>query len=349
LLEGVKVVELATVIAAPACAAVLADLGAEVLKIESPTAPDVTRSWKDSDDPDKTASPHLGNGSGFTQFNRGKQSLTLNYATPEGLKIMKELLAEADVFITNVRNKSLIKAGLDYQSLKNELPQLIYGHLSAWGLDGAKKDDPGYDFGAFWGYTGVMEIARSSDDSPMPRFPGAIGDNVTSMQLVAGIALALFHRQNTGEGQLVDAALIRSGIWALAHPIMGYAGGNGYAASTTSKRSGKTFPASIRGTTEPGKRRNNPLELPYKCKDDGGETSGWLQMLGMEMGRHWDKTFLAVLGPEQAAAFIPLGKSVDLVEAATALDAAMATKTYAEWHAIFDAADVYANHCICTL
>ena len=145
------------------------------------------------------------------RFNRGKQGMTLNYGTAEGLKIMKQLLSTADVFITNVRNKSLIKAGLDYESLKGEFPTLVYGHLSAWGLDGPQKDDPGYDFGAFWGYTGVMEIARSSDDSPMPRFPGAIGDNTTSMQMVAGVALALFHRQNTGQGQLVDAALVRSG------------------------------------------------------------------------------------------------------------------------------------------
>ena len=95
------------------------------------------------------------------RFNRGKQGITLNYGTAEGLKIMKQLLSTADVFITNVRNKSLIKAGLDYESLKGEFPTLVYGHLSAWGLDGPQKDDPGYDFGAFWGYKMEPKIVKN--------------------------------------------------------------------------------------------------------------------------------------------------------------------------------------------
>eukprot|EP00416_Gambierdiscus_australes_P004123 CAMPEP_0171144064 /NCGR_PEP_ID=MMETSP0766_2-20121228/145302_1 /TAXON_ID=439317 /ORGANISM="Gambierdiscus australes, Strain CAWD 149" /LENGTH=454 /DNA_ID=CAMNT_0011607909 /DNA_START=6 /DNA_END=1370 /DNA_ORIENTATION=+ len=326
LLEGYKVVELATVVAAPGSCAVLADLGADVLKIENPADPDTTRGWIKGDDPNKTADPIKKTGSHFTQLNRGKRAMALNYHSPEGLRILKQLMAGADVFVTNVRNQSLKKLGLDYESVSKELPQLVYAHLSAWGRAGPRKDDPGYDAGAFWAYSGLMELHRSDDDASMPRFPWSFGDNTTSMQLVAGIALALLHRNQTGEGQLVDAALMRSGIWVLSHPIAVNAGG--FRDANGQQHHG------IRSTTKLGERRGTITFSPFRCKDDR-----WVQMLGMETGRHWEKTMKA-LGIEGQ---IKLSSKTDWREAMAIADKAFATKTYAEWHEIFKAADVW--HC----
>eukprot|EP01051_Picozoa_sp_SAG22_P024956 SAG22_NODE_7166_length_768_cov_1.393124_1_plen_168_part_10 len=159
-LRGLRVVELASVMAAPVCAALLADYGAEVIKIEDPRGGDVVRSWGKGDDPALTADPALhataeGGGSSFVQLNRGKKSVGLNPTAPEGKAILLKLLATADIFITNVRLKSLRKAGLDYESLAPLFPRLIVGHLSAFGRTGPMADDPGYDFGAFWAQSGL--------------------------------------------------------------------------------------------------------------------------------------------------------------------------------------------------
>ena len=132
------------------------------------------------------------------------------------MKAFRQLLSGADVLLTNVRKKALLKLGLDYKSVAVQLPKLIYCHLSAWGRSGAKEDKPGYDTGAYASASGIMELFRPSDSSPMSRWPVGLGDHSTSMNLVGGIALALFHRTQTGLGQLVDVSLLRSGIWANA-------------------------------------------------------------------------------------------------------------------------------------
>ena len=253
LLAGVRVLELATVVAAPSACAILADLGADVLKIENAAAPDYVRAFSKRDDPAHTADPaRLAEedgfvGTGFTQFNRGKRAMALNYSTPAGRAILMQLLAEADVLVTNVRLKGLRNAGLDYDSLKDEFPSLVFAHLSAWGLTGPRQDDPGYDIGAFFAYTGMMELSRSSDEAPLPRMPPAYGDLLTGGQLVAGIALALLHKKDTGQGQLVDVSLLRAGVWAMSHVLTSHAANNPFAAGPS--------PA-IRGTRVLGERKS---------------------------------------------------------------------------------------------
>ena len=117
------------------------------------------------------------------------------------------------------------RLGLEYEQIRSEYPKLIFAHLNSWGRAGEKMNDPGYDYGPFWAGSGISNFIRSSDNSPPPRFPGAIGDNSTAMNLVAGIAMALYHRERTGEGQLVDAALYRTGIWCMSHLIVQNRGG----------------------------------------------------------------------------------------------------------------------------
>jgi crotonobetainyl-CoA:carnitine CoA-transferase CaiB-like acyl-CoA transferase len=166
-LEGIRVVELSSVMAAPMCAALLADYGADVIKIEDPRAGgDTTRTWGRQDNPDLTADPELhatveGGGSAFVQLNRGKRSIALDPTRPEGRDVLLRLLDAADIFITNVRLKSLRKAGLDWETLSasGRFPRLIYSHLTAFGRGGAMVNDPGCDFGA-WLHT-VVPTASS--------------------------------------------------------------------------------------------------------------------------------------------------------------------------------------------
>jgi crotonobetainyl-CoA:carnitine CoA-transferase CaiB-like acyl-CoA transferase len=333
LLAGIKVIELSTVVAAPTAGALLADHGAEVIKIENPKAPDVTRGWGSGDDPAQTAQPEIqssveGGGSAYVQINRGKKAIALDTSKPEGVAILKKLLETADIFITNVRKKSLVKLGLDYEAIHREFPQLIYGHVSAFGQSGPMEDDPGYDFGAFFAQTGIMELLRSSDDGDMPRFPGAIGDNTSSVQMVGGIFAALYGRTQSGEGQLVDVALMRAGVWALANPLMSLAGGNGDGVGGFEQREPTTV----------GGRRTRLTSAFYRCKD-----GIWIQLLGMEVGRHMERTIEA-LGISAESLFGKDGwrnPNVDWVAATKVVDGVIGQRTYAEWSAIFSKHDVW--------
>jgi len=336
-LSGIRVVELATVVAAPTSCAYLADMGADVIKIEAPDAPDISRGWGGGDDPKLTAMPELhqqlkagkgGGGSAFVQINRGKRSLLLDYSKPAGLQILKRLLANADVFVTNVRLQSLQKVGLDYEALKAEFPRLIYAHFTAFGRTGDKANDPGYDFAAWWAHTGIMDIVRSSESADMPRFPGAIGDNSTAVQLAGYIGLALFHRERTGRGQLVDAALLRSGIAAMAQPLMQYAAGNDWAHGRG--------PISVRETTKVGERNTRITQSHFRCKD-----GVWVHLVGEDFKKHFKKT-LGALGLSVKDVFgEERPKEIPWADATRVVDAVISTKTYDEWVPIFKQHDVW--------
>jgi len=336
-LAGIRVVELATVVAAPTACAILGDMGADVIKVEAPNAPDISRGWGGGDDPELTAMPELleqlkkgkgGGGSAFVQINRGKRSLLLDFQKPAGLQVLKRLLANADVFVTNVRLQSLQKVGLDYESLAAEFPRLVYAHFTAFGRTGPKANDPGYDFAAWWAHTGIMDIVRSSDDADMPRFPGAIGDNSTAVQLAGYIGLALFHRERTGRGQLVDAALMRSGIAAMAQPLAQYSGGNDWGRGRG--------PLSIRETTKLGERRTRITQTHFRCKD-----GVWVHLVGEDYHKHFKKTLGALgLTPKDVFGEQKV-REKPWAEATRVVDAVMATRTYDEWAKIFREHDVW--------
>lgn len=338
-LAGLRVVELAAVMAAPVCGALLADYGAEVIKIEDPTSPDITRSWGKTDDPSQTADPAIhatveGGGSSFVQLNRGKKSIALDPRTPEGGALFKRLLGTADVFITNVRLQSLQKAGLDFESLELEFPRLIYAHLTAFGRSGEMVNDPGYDFGAFWAQTGLMDVCRASDDAPMPREPGGIGDYNTGMQLLGGVFAALYHRERTGKGQLVDASLMRAGVWSVGQPLVSYMGGNDWATGIHHKN-GAEAKWSIRGNAVPGTRNTFITKSPYQCKD-----GIWVQLLGNDVDRHLDK-MPKLLGVSPETLLGPDRRNIDWAAANRVTDAIFAQKTFAEWEPILKENDVW--------
>ncbi len=204
LLEGLKVVEMATWIAAPGCAAVMADWGAEVIKVESPGG-DATRAFY----PDTAESP--GNPI-FTMENRGKKGVVLDITKPAGHAALITLLRDADVFVTNVRPGSLRRAGLDYDSLKIHCPKLIYAAVTGFGLVGPDADKPAFDITAFWGQSGVGRAMIPTDQEPFACRP-AVGDHMTALATLSAIMAAVHERYTTGKGRLVETSLIRTAAY----------------------------------------------------------------------------------------------------------------------------------------
>ena len=209
LLTGVRVVELATVIAGPSAGRIFADHGAEVIRVEPPSGTMWRRYLNFLERDRKTFV------TSFEHVNFNKSSVVIDISTDSGLVDMKRLLDSADVFITNVRLPALKRVGLDYASLKNSHAHLVYGHLSAWGLVGPDEAAPGYDFGAFWAQTGMASLMNSQGH--FSQYPGAFGDTVGGSALVGGLATGLRERlRNGGFGCFVEGSLLRTGIWVMA-------------------------------------------------------------------------------------------------------------------------------------
>lgn len=206
-LEGVKVVELATFIAAPCCTRFLSDLGAEVIKVEAPmgdalrfTAVNEGRPFGDKED------------TSYTLENTGKKFITLNIKTEAGRKVLEELIAQADVFVTNNRPNALKKNALDYETLHAKYPKLIHAMVSGYGEKGPDKDLPGFDFTAYFARAGIL--GTMFDVNAMPMLPIAgFGDHQVGMNLAAGILAALYRAKDTGIGDQVVVSLFHSGVW----------------------------------------------------------------------------------------------------------------------------------------
>src|SRR5258706_2141346 len=206
-LEGLKVVELATWVAAPGCAMMLGEWGAEVIKVES-FAGDPTRIYY----PDTAESP--GNPP-FSMENRNKRGVVLDIGKPEGREALLAILKDADVFVTNLRPGPLARARLDYETLKSDFPKLIFASVSGYGLQGDEADRPAFDMTGFWTRSGIASATIPPDREPFFCRPG-FGDHVTALCTLSGILAALFERNRTGRGQLVEASLMRAGVYALS-------------------------------------------------------------------------------------------------------------------------------------
>jgi crotonobetainyl-CoA:carnitine CoA-transferase CaiB-like acyl-CoA transferase len=206
-LDGLKVVELATWVAAPGCAMMLGEWGAEVIKVES-FAGDPTRAYY----PDTAESP--GNPP-FSMENRNKRGVVLDIGKPEGRDALLAILKDADVFVTNLRPGPLARARLGYETLKDLFPKLIFASVSGYGLVGDEADRPAFDMTGFWTRSGIAAATIPPDREPFFCRPG-FGDHVTALCTLSGILAALVERNRTGRGQLVEASLIRAGVYALS-------------------------------------------------------------------------------------------------------------------------------------
>ncbi|MHB8530983.1 MAG: CaiB/BaiF CoA transferase family protein [Caulobacteraceae bacterium] len=206
LLEGLRVVELATWVAGPGCAMIMGEWGADVVKVES-LAGDATRTFF-PDTPESPGNPV------FSMENRGKRSIVLDIAKAEARQALIAILTRADVFVTNLRPGALSRARLDYGSLRHTLPRLIYASVSGYGLTGDEIDQPAFDLTGFWTRTGVASATIPPDQEPFACRPG-FGDHVTALATLSGVLAALHERGRTGAGRLVETSLIRAGIYAL--------------------------------------------------------------------------------------------------------------------------------------
>jgi crotonobetainyl-CoA:carnitine CoA-transferase CaiB-like acyl-CoA transferase len=263
-LEGIKVVEVSTWVAVPVCGVLLAEFGADVVRIE-PLQGDPVRGL-------------LPRGSSVEAFNhwwemwnRSKRGMALDVGLSEGRDIVHRLAARADVFLTNLRPGSLERAGLDYQTIRGLNPRIIYAHITGYGARGPEMERPSFDALAFWTRAGFPSVLGEPDGSPVG-LEGAMGDHPTGGLALAGIALALYARERTGVGQRVDVSLLGSGCWVNGVDLQW---------------------ALAFGANPPRYSRKeaiNPLSNSYQAR-----CGRWLRLCMMESDRYWP-AFCGALG-----------------------------------------------------
>ncbi|RAV66643.1 CoA transferase [Aerococcus urinae] len=207
LLDGVKVIDFSTMVAAPTTARVMADWGADVLKVEAPSGDQLrgtgaTMNVTATEDENPI----------FETDNLNKKGITLNLKSEEGYQIMMQLLEEADVFISNIRIHSLEKLGLGYETLKAKFPHLIWGHFSGYGTKGEEAHRPGYDVVGYWARGGFMASLAPVNHPPISA-PSGVGDSVAGLSLLSGILAALLKQRQTGQGEEVRVSLLGSAIF----------------------------------------------------------------------------------------------------------------------------------------
>ena len=213
-LEGIKVVELSTMLAGPMTARILAEWGADVIKVESFNGD----AWRKQ--AGTTLSPCTESANpNYDMQNINKRFIALNMRTQEGLGALHKLLAQADILVTNYRVQALHGMGLTYEQLKEKYPRLIHASVLGYGSDGPDKDRPGYDYTVFFSRTGLMSDLSPAGAGPLVPI-GGIGDHSVAVALAGGIAAALYRRSVTGEGDKVDVSLLQSGIFILCTGIL---------------------------------------------------------------------------------------------------------------------------------
>ena len=236
LFEGLKVIDAATVIAGPAAAMMMADFGADVIKIEEPRRGDMLRWLSNMPDTDPGGENYM-----WQMDGRNKRSIALDLKDPRGLKVLQELIAQCDVFITNMPYPSRESFKLSYEDVKHLNPTLIYASLTAYGEIGEEKDRKGFDQLAYWARSGLMDLMREPGTRPTQGLPG-MGDHPTAVSIYAGIVTALLKRERTGEGSFVQTSLLANGLWSISATAQGVmAGGDMQQTREAAERPGFSF------------------------------------------------------------------------------------------------------------
>ncbi|MFP4005016.1 MAG: CaiB/BaiF CoA transferase family protein, partial [Alphaproteobacteria bacterium] len=308
MLEGLRVIELASYIAAPAAGGIMADWGADVIKIE-PLHGDPIRQFFASIGAEVDGNPV------FELDNRGKRGVAIDTGTEEGAEAVRRLAAEADVFLTNLRPGSLSRAGLDHERLSALNPKLVYASVTGYGLFGEEKDRPGFDMAAFWSRAGVARLFAPKGTDPV-QIRTAFGDHVTAQATVAGILAAIVERSRTGKGRLVETSLLRSGIYAL---------GTDMAIQLALGRV---------ASTPPREKAINPINNFFQSSD-----GNWICLMPRQGGADWADLTKAI-GREDLREDERFRDSrsrrANGPELVRILDDAFAAHTLEEWGAILD-------------
>jgi len=242
--QGLKVIDCGSFIAAPTAATLLADFGADVIKIEPPGAGDAFRMV-----PKLPGMPSSHHPYGWLLDNRNKRGLALDLAKSEGQAALHRLVANADVFITNYPLVVRRKLAIDHERLAVMNERLIYASFTGYGETGAEAGKPGFDVTAYWARSGLMDMVRSDASTPPARALAGMGDHPSGVSLFAAIAVALYQRERTSRGTMVGSSLLANGIWS-----------NGIMAQAA--LCGATFTP-----RPPRERLFNALGCYYRCRD----------------------------------------------------------------------------------
>ncbi len=258
-LEGIRVIEIAHFVAAPSGGALLADLGAEVIKVEVPEG-EMYRHVRPQFmgiESDFASSP------GFEMDNRGKRSLTLDLTRPGAVEALARVIDTAQVVLTNMLPARRPKYGIDPETLLARKPSLVFASLTGYGMQGEEASTPSFDYAAYWARSGLMDLMHDEGTQPAFLRPG-VGDHAAGVSLVAGILSALRVAERTGEGQVVDVSLMGIGIY-----VSGCDMANAAATRQTPPRHNRDAPS-------------NPLWNQYRTRDDR-----WLFLVMVETDRYW--------------------------------------------------------------
>ena len=269
-MSDLRVIELGVWVAAPSAAALLADWGAEVIKIEPPAGDPMRHVFGslgiDSDMPNPA----------FSLDNRGKRSVVLNLRLHEDRERLEDLLASADVFISNLRPDALDGLGLEPDATVARHPRLVYSSISGYGLRGDERDRPTYDIGAFWARSGLSMQMADHQGTPL-NARGGIGDHITGLAALAGLLAAVLEQRATGRGRVVEVSLLRTGAYVLGWDL------------GLQMTLGKVARAEAR------EHNQAPLMNPYRTADEK-----WFFFTGLEAARHIGAVCRALGRPDLA-------------------------------------------------
>jgi crotonobetainyl-CoA:carnitine CoA-transferase CaiB-like acyl-CoA transferase len=313
-LDGIRVVEVGVWVAGPSAGGILADWGADVIKVEPPDGDPMRNMFQALGyRPDMPNPP-------FALDNRGKRSMVLDLQDRSGRDTFDRLLERSDVFLTNLRPRALERLGVDHIAISSRHPRLVYASVTGYGLTGEDRDRPGYDIGAFWARTGIARQVVPPDEPP-GALPAGLGDHVTGVTAVAGILAALWERERTGRGGVVETSLLRAGMYCMGWEL------------------GIQL---VFGKLAPKARRDESPTPLVNCYQAGDGT--WFYLIGLEGDRHFPGVLRAIgrpdLGsdPRFATARERRRNSREFI---ALLDAAFATEPFPEWAARFDHEDVW--------
>ena len=309
--SGLKVLDCASFIAAPAAATVLSDFGADVIKIEPPGAGDPYRNL-----PNLPGYPTGEHNFAWLLEARNKKSIALDLAKPEAQAVLYRLVEEADVFITNMPPPVRAKLGITYDHLAHLNDRLIYASFTGYGEKGEEANKPGFDSNAYWARSGLMDLVRADTDTTPARSVAGMGDHPCAMAFYGAIVTALYQREKTGKGSHVASNLMANGVWAAS--VLAQA-----------KLCGAKF-----GERRPRERALNAVANHYQCKD-----GRWL-ILSLLSEEKQFPALAKCLGredlisdPRFATKADRQARSVELVQI---FDETFATRDLAEWRKILD-------------
>jgi crotonobetainyl-CoA:carnitine CoA-transferase CaiB-like acyl-CoA transferase len=309
--DGLKVLDCASFIAAPAAATVLSDFGADVIKIEPPGLGDPYRNL-----PNLPGYPHSEHNFAWLLEARNKKSLALDLTKPEAQAVLYRLVAETDVFITNMPPQVRAKLGITHEHLAHLNDRLIYASFTGYGEKGEEANKPGFDSNAYWARSGLMDLVRADENTTPARSIAGMGDHPCAMALYGAIVTALYKRERTGKGSHVSSNLMANGVWAAS--VLAQA-----------KLVGAKF-----GERRPRERALNAVTNHYQCKD-----GRWLILSLLNEDRQWPTLARCleredlVTDPRFATKPDRHARSLELIKI---FDAIFAGKPLAEWRKILD-------------